>query len=148
MVEYLWACYQGAHVTEREWFEKLVDPRSVALVGASDNPNHLAGKIQYFLKKWGYAGDVYPINPGRELVQGFPAFDNVKAVPGPVDVAIVVLPAPLVPKAVAECAEIGAGVVIIGSAGFGETSPQGAEIEESMRSVCRKANVRMIGPNC
>ena len=90
--------------------EALFDPRAVALIGASDDAGKTAGRPLRFLRKHGYAGPVYPINPNRSAVQGERAYASLGDAPGPVDHAYILIDTPGVEAAVSACAEAGVTV--------------------------------------
>ncbi len=125
----------------------LFTPRAVALIGASADPTKNSGRPQRFLKAHGYTGDVYPINPGRDEVQGVPAFKSVTDVSGPVDHAFVMVPAKHVEDAIRDCGAKGVPVATIYSDGFAETGDEGRKMQERLVATARKAGVRLIGPN-
>ena len=125
----------------------LFTPRAVALIGASADPTKNSGRPQRFLKAHGFTGDVYPINPGRDEVQGVPAFKSVTQVPGPVDHAFVMVPAKHVEDAIRDCGAKGVPVATIYSDGFAETGAEGRKMQERLVATARKAGVRLIGPN-
>ena len=127
--------------------QALFTPRGVALIGASGDPTKNSGRPQRFLKSHGFTGAVYPINPGRDEVQGVPAFKSVADVPGPVDHAFVMVPAQHVEDAIRQCGEKGVPVATIYSDGFAETGEDGRKMQERLVATARKAGVRLIGPN-
>src|SRR5690606_24692995 len=93
--------------------QALFEPRAVALIGASADPTKNSGRPQRFLKAHGYAGQVHPINPGRDEVQGAKAYASVKDVPGPVDHAFLMVPARMVEAAIRDCGVKGVAVATI-----------------------------------
>src|SRR3954453_2325666 len=103
----------------------LFRPRRVVVYGASSDPDKLSGRPLDYLKRFGYPGRVYAVNPRRTEVQGVPAFPSISDLPGPVDLAIVVLPAQGVLEALEQCAEHGVGAAIVFASGFVEAGPQG-----------------------
>jgi len=126
--------------------EALLAPRSVVLVGASDNVLKIPGRALDYLKRYGYAGAIYPVNPARSAVQGYPAYASVGDVPGPVDMAIVAVPAAAAPEAVRACAAAGAAVVVVFSSGFAETGRRGASLQRELAAAAGSS--RLLGPNC
>src|ERR1700744_2998773 len=98
---------------DRVGFEALLEARSIALIGASDNPETLSGRPLGLLSDLGYAGRVYPVNPNRQLVQGRNAYRLILDVPERLDVAMVAVRAELVPAAIRECVEANVGAAII-----------------------------------
>jgi acetate---CoA ligase (ADP-forming) len=123
-------------------------PRSVAVVGASRRRGTVAGELFHNLLTAGFNGPVYPVNPNTPVVQSVLAYPSVGEVPGPVDLAVLVVPAPGVVRAARECAAKGVRAVVVISAGFAETGPEGAERQAQLLRVCREAGMRLIGPNC
>jgi acyl-CoA synthetase (NDP forming) len=120
----------------------------VAIIGASDDPETINGRLMGMLSSYGYQGAVYPVNPGRRTVQGTPAYPSVRQVPVPVDVALVAVRAERVPEVLRDCAEVGVGSAVILSSGFGEGSGQGADLAEEIRELMTKTAMRVVGPNC
>ncbi len=126
----------------------LFSPRTVAVIGASTNPGKIGGRPIYFMHRAGFAGTIYPINKGAAEVQGLRAFATLEAVPGPVDVAIIALPAPAVRDAVTSCAGHGVRAAIIFSAGFGEMGVEGLSQQNELAAIARPSGMRLVGPNC
>jgi len=123
-------------------------PRSVAVVGASRRRGTVAGELFHNLLTVGFNGPVYPVNPNTPVVQSVLAYPSLGEVPGPVDLAVLVVPAPAVVRAAQECAAKGVRALVVISAGFAETGPEGAERQARLLRVCRDAGMRLIGPNC
>jgi acyl-CoA synthetase (NDP forming) len=128
--------------------EYALNPRSIAVIGASEAPNKVGGRPLAYLARFGYKGRVYPINPNRATVQGLVAYPSLAAVPDVPDLAVVATPAAATVVAVAECAARGVKVTIVMSSGFGETAdPHGIRAERSMVSLARQSGMRIVGPN-
>ncbi|HEY2959454.1 MAG TPA: GNAT family N-acetyltransferase [Actinomycetota bacterium] len=123
-------------------------PRSVAVVGASRRRGTVAGELFHNLLAGGFNGPVYPVNPNTPVVQSVLAYPSVGEVPGPVDLAVLVVPAPGVVRVARECAAKGVRALVVISAGFAETGPEGVERQAQLLRVCRDAGMRLIGPNC
>ena len=119
-------------------------PESIALIGATEAPGSVGRALLENLKS--YDGAVYPVNLRRNTVLGLPAFPKIGAVPDTVDLAIIATPAATVPDVVQECAEAGVPGAMIISAGFRESGPSGAKLEEAI--VARRGQMRIVGPNC
>ena len=132
----------------RHALEALLAPRSVALVGASDNPARIGGRPLRYLREAGFAGAVYAINPNRTTVQGYPAFPSLAQLPEPPDVAILAVPAAATVAAVRECVARGTKAAIIFSAGFAETGEEGRARQEEIGRLARAGGLRVLGPNC
>lgn len=125
----------------------LVAPRGVALVGASADPKKNTGRPQRYLKAHGYDGNVYPVNPGRDEVQGLKAYKSVSDIDGPCDQAFIMVPAPHVIDAVRACGEKGVPVATIYSDGFAETGEEGRALQAELLEVAKASGVRVLGPN-
>jgi acetyl coenzyme A synthetase (ADP forming)-like protein len=134
----------AATAAMRAFFE----PRSVAVIGASRRRGTVSGELFHNLLAAGFNGPVYPVNPRASVVQSVLAYKSVLDVPGPVDLAVLVVPAPCVVRAAQECAAKGVRAIVVISAGFGETGPEGAQRQRELLAVCRAAGMRLIGPNC
>ncbi|GAA0572631.1 acetate--CoA ligase family protein [Paractinoplanes ferrugineus] len=126
----------------------LWNASSVAVVGATERPGALGRKPVDYLQRYGYAGRILPINPKSPTILGLDAYPNVRAAPGPVDLALIMVGAERVPDAVADCAAAGVPVAIIASSGFAETGPEGAALQAEVVARARAGGVRLIGPNC
>jgi acetyl coenzyme A synthetase (ADP forming)-like protein len=124
------------------------EPRAVAVIGASRRRGTVAGELFHNLLAAGFNGPVYPVNPKAAVVQSVLAYKSVLDVPGPVDLAVLALPASHVVEAAEECAAKGVRAIVVVSAGFAETGPEGARRQRELLAVCRAAGMRLIGPNC
>ncbi|KHK89807.1 acetate--CoA ligase family protein [Novosphingobium malaysiense] len=126
----------------------LLKPRSVAVIGASDNPHRLPGMSLAYMKLAGFEGDLWPVNPKRETVQGLKAYPSVDDLPGTPDVAIIATPAHLVQQAVEDCSRLGVGAVVIFAVGYSEANEEGRKAEQALLDAARKSGMRVLGPNC
>ena len=126
---------------------KLLNPRSVAVIGASDDPLRIGGRPIAYMQAQGYRGRLMPVNPNRPLIQGLPAFASVAALPETPDVAIVAVAARLAPQVVADLGARGTAAAIVFSAGFAEMGPEGAALERQMLAAARAHGLRILGPN-
>ncbi|MEP6775350.1 MAG: CoA-binding protein, partial [Chloroflexota bacterium] len=133
---------------ERHALNAIFEPESVAVIGASEKAGSVGRTILRNLISSPFGGTVYPVNPSRPSVLGVKAYPDLAAVPGPVDLAVIVTPAPTVPGIMAECVEKGVKGVIIISAGFKEIGPSGVELEKKVLEQARRGNIRVVGPNC
>ena len=126
----------------------FLDPRSIAIIGASENPNKIGGRPLGFLRRFGFKGQVFPINPTRKEVQGVTSFPSLAELPEVPDLAVIVVPGDNAIAAVKECAARGVKAAIVMSSGFGETaSPEGKAKEREMVAAASAAGMRMVGPN-
>ena len=134
-----------AEAPERPPFT-LPAPASVAVIGASSEP----GKVGYALTRnlLSFPGKFWPVNPKHANVLGRTAYPSVLAVPEAVDVAVVAVPAPVVPAVLGECAEKGVPLAVIISAGFSESGAKGREREEEVKRIAAATGTRVLGPNC
>jgi len=128
--------------------QALFAPRSVALIGASGDATKNTSRPQRFLRKHGFTGAVYPINPGRDEIFGERAYPDLRAVTAPVDHAFIMVPAQSVPEAIAQCCEKRVPVVTIFSDGFAETGAAGRKQQDELLKLARASGVRLLGPNC
>ncbi|NBB52630.1 CoA-binding protein [Rhizobium sp. CRIBSB] len=126
----------------------LMRPRSVAMIGASSDITRIGGRALRHLIEVGFDGDIYPVNPGRDEVQGLKAWRSVDDIPGRVECAVLALPTDAVLGAVQACARKGVGAAVIFSAGFAEMGEAGTILQQQMVETARAANMRLLGPNC
>ena len=132
----------------KKGLDVFFSPKSVAVIGATEKPEHVGRTILRNLIASPFGGTVYPVNPRRASVLGIKAYPSIAAVPDPVELAIVVTPAETVPGTIRECVAAGVQGAIIISAGFRESGAHGAELEAQVLAEARRANLRIIGPNC
>lgn len=125
----------------------LLNPRSIAIVGASDNPDKIGGRPIYYMRLHGYCGTIYPINPQRTEIQGEKAWPSLDALPEVPELAIVAVPGQKAVDAVYRCADLGVKAAIIIAAGFSETGEEGRAIQDEMARRAAEAGLRLIGPN-
>jgi acetyltransferase len=128
--------------------DAIFSPKNVAVIGATENPGSVGRTILWNLISNPFGGTVFPVNPKRASVLGIKAYPNIAAVPEPVDLAVVVTPAPTVPGVIKECVEAGVKGAIIISAGFKEIGAEGAELERQILENAKRGKMRIIGPNC
>jgi acyl-CoA synthetase (NDP forming) len=114
-----------------------LNPASIAVVGASDNPHKVGGRPILYMKKYGYKGKVFPINPSRPEVQGFKSYADLGSLPQVPDLAIVALAGPGTVQAVEQCAAMGVKVCVIMASGYGETGEAGAKVQQGMVAKAR-----------
>jgi len=122
-------------------------PRSIAVIGASDNAHKIGGRPLAYLARFGFAGVVYPINPTRDQVQGLRCFPSLQSLPERPDIAIVALPGDAAVEAVDECAAAGVALCIVMSSGFGDVDAAGKAREQAMAARARARGMRIVGPN-
>lgn len=126
---------------------EILKPKSVAVIGAS----HEAGKIGFTVfdnLKSSYGGKVYPINPNADLILGEKAYSTVLDVPSEIELAVICVPAPIVPRVLESCGKKKIKSVIIISSGFSESGSRGKELEDTVMVIAKKYKIRVLGPNC
>lgn len=123
-------------------------PRSIAIVGASATPGKIGATPLRYLIEHGYAGAIYPINPGRAQVQGLPAHASLRAVGQPIDLAIFAIPAQMVEAAFDDAVAANVRNVVLFSAGFAEIGAQGEAVQRRIMARARENGIRVLGPNC
>lgn len=157
----------ASHTTDRTYdilrsacspLETLFQPRTVAVIGASERPDSVGRTVLWNLISHPFGGTVYPVNPKRHSVLGIQAHPTIAALPEPVDLAVIATPAATVPDLVADCAAAGVGAAIVLSAGFQEVGAAGAALEARLRDALRAQPLggaprrgepmRLLGPNC
>jgi len=125
---------------------RLFRARSVAVVGASSNPEKLGHVILANILGGGYEGDVYPVNPKADEILGLRVYPSVSQIPSDLDLVVVVVPAPFVPGVLREAANKGAGAGIIISGGFRESGRE--DLEQELVDIVAETGLRLVGPNC
>jgi acetyltransferase len=128
--------------------DKLFNPKTIAVIGASDKKGSVGYALFKNLISSDYDGIVYPINIKRNNVQSIKSYHSIKDVPDVIDLAVVATPAVTVPKVVEECGQVGVNGVVIISAGFQEIGRKGDELSNQILEMARKYNIRVMGPNC
>ena len=123
-------------------------PRAVAVIGASRQRGTIGGELFHNLLSYGFNGPVYPVNPTAPVIQSVPAYPSVEAIPGPVDLAFIAVPAAHVNDVARQCARKGVRALVVISAGFAETGAEGRTRQAELVRICRAAGMRLIGPNC
>jgi len=126
----------------------LLEPRAIAVVGASRKPETVGSALVANLKRCGFTGPIYPINPSASEIEGLRCYPDLASVQAPIDLAIIAVPAPHVHATVEECARAGVRAVLVISAGFAEVSGDGRRAQDQLRDMVRASGMRMVGPNC
>lgn len=127
---------------------RLLDPRSIAVIGASDQPGNLGGTAMRLLRKFGYAGRVMPVNPRRAEVGGLACFPSVADLPEPAELALITTAAPSVAGLVRDCAAAGISHGIAWAGGFAEVGAEGATLQQQLADACVETGFTLAGPNC
>jgi acetyl coenzyme A synthetase (ADP forming)-like protein len=135
---------KAAHASMRPIFE----PKAIAVVGASRRPGQLGHEIVDNLVENGYRGKLYVVHPAIESLDSVKAWPSVSAIPEPVDLAVIAVPAREVEGVIDDCISKGVAAAVVISAGFGETGPEGRAMEQRILEKLRASGMRMVGPNC
>jgi len=134
--------------TTTQDIRRILHPRSVAVIGASEDEGKWGGRMMRYLSRHRLAGEIYPINPKAGTLFGWQAYASVADCPGPVDMAILLLPRERSGPALAECAAKGVHSVVAITAGYAEAGEEGRAAQDAMVRAAREAGMRIIGPNC
>jgi len=133
---------------EPDSLTRLFNPRSVAIIGASDDGARISGRPLRYLREGGFQGAIYPVNPKRDTVQGLRAYASLAALPEVPDVAIITVAAELTLPALQDCAVHGIRAVMLFAAGYAEASAAGAQAQNALADLAQTAGMRLLGPNC
>ncbi|MGI3199082.1 GNAT family N-acetyltransferase [Streptomyces sp. GLT-R25] len=136
------------HTAVRRSLRPLLEPRSVAVIGANRRPLTIGHELVANLLRGGFRGSVFPVNPQAEQVAGARAYPSVRELPEPPDLALIAVRAEAVPEVVRECAAAGVKAVVVVSTGFGETGAAGRTTELELSRFARASGMRLVGPNC
>jgi acetyltransferase len=123
-------------------------PQGVALVGASRDPAKLGYAVLRNMVQHGYPGPIYPVNPKADEILGLRCYPSLSDVPDPVELAVIIAPAPATPNIMEQAGQRGVRAAVIISGGFSESGPQGAALENQVAEIARRYGVRLMGPNC
>jgi acetyl coenzyme A synthetase (ADP forming)-like protein len=126
----------------------LFQPASVAVIGASRDPSRVGARLLDALLSARFQGTVYPVNPQASEIQGLKAWPSVRAIPGPIDLAVIAVPRAAVLDVATDCAEKGVRAVVVITADFAETGPEGRAAQERLLALVRERGLRLVGPNC
>ncbi|MFX1265349.1 MAG: acetate--CoA ligase family protein [Promethearchaeota archaeon] len=134
---------------ENHRLDRLFNPSSLAIIGASKHERKSGGRfLKGLIFNSGFKGKLYPVNPRESEVMGLPCYSSIMDIPGEVDLAIITVPAGLVPQCMVECSQKGVRFAIVHGAGFSELGTEGKELESEMLKAARQGGPRIIGPNC
>ncbi|MCK9274594.1 MAG: CoA-binding protein [Syntrophales bacterium] len=127
--------------------DKLFNPRTIALVGASANPVKWGFIVFFNILKGEFTGPVYPVNPKIESLLGIPCYPSIETVPDSIDLAVITTPAPTVSSLIDECGRKGVSFVVVITSDFSETGAKGADMEQEIVEKARSYGMRLVGPN-
>ena len=128
--------------------DHIMKPRAIAVIGASTKAHTIGSDIMKRLQEYGFTGPIYPVNPKGGVIEGLQAYPAVLDVPGEVDLAIVVINSKFVLQTIDQCHEKGIKGLVIITAGFKETGPEGLAAEKALLEKIRAYGMRCVGPNC
>lgn len=126
----------------------LMRPASVAVVGASDTPGRFGYRVMKNLETWGFAGAVYPVNPGRREVLGLPCYPGLRDLPAPADTAVIAVPREHVLGVLEDAVAGGVRSAVVFTSGFADAGPAGAALQADLVRLARQAGLPVCGPNC
>lgn len=132
----------------RHRLDSIFYPKSIAVIGASRNPNKVGSQILHNLIQYGYQGTLYPVNYKAKSVHSIKAYPNILDVPDDVDLAVIVVPSEYALEVMEECGQKGVKGAVVITAGFKEVGGKGVELEEKLHDITKKHGIAMIGPNC
>ncbi|MHB8155979.1 MAG: CoA-binding protein, partial [Desulfocucumaceae bacterium] len=128
--------------------DPFFNPRTIAIIGASDHPMKPGGRPINALLNKGYSGKIYPVNPTRENINGLKCYPSILDVPDTIDLAIISIVADRVYHALEECVSKGVKAAIIFSSGFAEVGAEGLAEQKRIADLSRRSGMRILGPNC
>ena len=127
--------------------EPLFRPRSIAIIGATEDPNRVAGLPLKYALDHGYKGKLFPVNPNRDTVRNLKCYHSVLDIPEEVDAAVIVVPAATVPNVLEDCAGKGVKAAVIGVSGFAELDEEGKKRQDKIAEIAKRTGMRVCGPN-
>ncbi|MHC4672992.1 MAG: acetate--CoA ligase family protein [Planctomycetota bacterium] len=139
---------QNSRISTARDLEPLFCPSSIAVIGASRRRGTAGNEIMRNLVYGQYTGVIYPINPKAKSILSMPCFSSIEAIEEAFDLAVIIVPAPVVEKTIMECADKGTRHFVVISAGFKEIGGEGVEREERLRAVAAERGLSILGPNC
>ncbi len=128
--------------------DKVFEPKSVAVVGASIRPLSVGGQVLGMLIESDFQGELYLVNPTHDEIRGLPCYPSVGAIGQAIDLVVIAVPAEAVAGIMRECGNHGVGAAIIISAGFGEAGPQGQALQDEILAIAQAHDIALVGPNC
>lgn len=130
------------------FLDRLFAPEAIAVFGANERPDSVAGRVYDNLRKGGFGGPIHAVNPKHDRLYDQPCYPKLKAIGQPVDLAVIATPAPTIPKIMRACGEYGVRAAIVISAGFNDSDKKGRALKKKLLKVARKYQIRVLGPNC
>lgn len=128
--------------------EAFFAAQGIAIVGASEDITKIGGRPVHLLKKYGYSGPIYPVNPRSPVVQGLTAYASVRDLPTAPDMAVLAVPAAATADALRDCAARGVKAAVVLTSGFAEAGAEGTAMQDDLVRIAREGGIRLLGPNC
>jgi acetyltransferase len=133
---------------KKHYLNRVFEPQSVAVVGASERESSVGTQVLRNIRDGGFKGEIYPVNPRHEKVQGLRAYASINEIDHPIDLVVIAIPAPAIPDVIRQCGDHGVAAVVVLSAGFGEVGRQGEALQNEIVDIARTLGIRLVGPNC
>lgn len=133
---------------KKHFLHKVFEPKSVAIVGASEREGSVGAQLLNNVCDGGFRGEIYPVNPKHEQLRGLRSYPSVSDIDHPVDLVLIAIPAASIPEVMRQCGEHGVGAAIVLAGGFSEFGKRGADLQVAVVDVARTYNVSLVGPNC
>lgn len=135
-------------VKSQSKFSSFLEPRHIAIIGASRDEGKISGRPIEYLKRYGYEGEIYPINPNYDTIQGLKAYNSIEELPDGIDLVIIAISAKYVVDTLKLCADKNVKSCMILSSGFAEMNKEGKNIQEHITAFAQETGMTIIGPNC
>jgi len=133
---------------KKHYLQKIFEPQSVAIVGASDRDNSVGAQVMRNIRESGFRGEIYPVNPKQQKIQGINAYASISDIDHPIDLVVIAIPARAIPGVMRECGDHGVGAAIVLSAGFAEIGKRGKALQHEIVDIARTFDIPLVGPNC
>jgi acetyl coenzyme A synthetase (ADP forming)-like protein len=141
-------CHPATYILPMSDLDPILRPKSIAVIGASRQPNTIGWQILDNLLRWGFQGPVYPVNPKAAAIHSVPAYPSVTDIGRPIDLAVITVPKEHVLTVAEQCVEAGVKGMVVITAGFKEVGGAGVQRERELVELVSRAGIRMVGPNC
>jgi acetyltransferase len=133
---------------KKHYLQKIFEPQSVAIVGASDRDNSVGAQVMRNIRENGFRGEIYPVNPKHQKIQGIKAYASITDIDHPIDLVVIAIPAMAIPGVMRECGDHGVGAAVVLSAGFAEIGKRGKALQHEIVDIARTFDIPLVGPNC
>ncbi len=138
----------AAPAAELDRLAPIFSPKSIAVIGASNREGSVGNAIFKNILMGGYCGTLYPVNPKAPSICGVHSYTSISAIPQEIDLALIIVPANVVPEVLEECGQKGVRGAVIVTAGFKEIGPEGAALEQRIIAIGQRYHMPLVGPNC